>query len=46
MPLLSKVIDFKIAIEKIPVIDVTCGIKESIKNVYAKALENEFRIEC
>ena len=47
MPVLSKGIDFKIAIEKIPVIDITCCVKESIKNVCAKALaENEFRIEC
>lgn len=46
MLLLSKGLDFKIATENISVIDIKCGIKESVRKFCKKALENEFGFVC
>ena len=37
VPLLQKGLDFKVATEKIHVIDILCGIEESVKNFRTKA---------
>ena len=45
-PLLLRGLDFKVATNKLPIVDMICGIEEAVKKFTSKAMANEFRFEC
>ena len=46
VPLLSKGLDFKIATEKLPIMDMICAIEGVTKSFSSNAIANEFKHEC
>ena len=44
--MLSKGLDFKLATNKLTIVDMICGIEEAVKKFTSKAMANEFRFEC